>query len=63
MKPKWMSRLFPAMKKVVAKNQKQVLNEGDYHSGSEGYTPNTPYPETQYGSGFDRDADSNDLES
>lgn len=32
------------------------MNEGDYHSGPAGYSPNTPYPETQYGSGFDEDA-------
>lgn len=32
------------------------MNQGDYHSGPAGYTPNTPYPETQYGSGFDEDA-------
>ena len=25
------------------------LNEGDFHSGPEGYTPNTAYPETFYG--------------
>ena len=33
------------------------MNEGDYHSGPEGYSPNTPYSETQYGSGFDQEAD------
>lgn len=33
-----------------------VMNEGDFHSGPEGYTPNTAYPETQYGSNFDEDA-------
>ena len=33
------------------------MNEGDYHSGPEGYSPMTAYPETQYGSGFDEDAD------
>ncbi len=33
------------------------MNEGDYHSGPGGYSPNTAYPETQYGSGFDEDAD------
>lgn len=32
------------------------MNEGDYHSGPGGYSPNTAYPETQYGSGFDEDA-------
>ena len=37
-------------------SQSSQMNEGDYHSGPEGYSPNTPYPETQYGSGFDEDA-------
>lgn len=32
------------------------MNEGDYHSGPAGYSPNTSYPETQYGSGFDEGA-------
>jgi hypothetical protein len=27
------------------------MNEGDFHSGPEGYSPNTAYPETFYGSG------------
>jgi hypothetical protein len=31
------------------------MNEGDYRSGSEGYSPNTAYPDSQYGSlgGYD----------
>jgi hypothetical protein len=33
--------------------------EGNVHSGPHGYSPNTAYPETQYGSGFDPDADWN----
>lgn len=36
-------------------SQAQV-EEGDLHSGPSGYSPNTAYPETQYGSGFDEDA-------
>ena len=27
------------------------MNEGDLHSGPEGYSPNTAYPDTFYGSG------------
>jgi hypothetical protein len=27
------------------------MNEGDFHSGPEGYSPNTAYPDTFYGSG------------
>ena len=37
----------------------EVMNQGDYHSGPEGYSPNTAYPETQYGSNFDEEADWN----
>lgn len=32
------------------------MNEGDVHSGPHGYSPNTAYPDTEYGSGFDEDA-------
>jgi hypothetical protein len=34
-----------------------AMNEGDFHSGPAGYSANTPYSETQYGSGFDEEAD------
>lgn len=34
--------------------------EGNVHSGPYGYSPNTPYPETQYGSLFDPDAEWNE---
>jgi hypothetical protein len=27
------------------------MDQGDYHSGPEGYSPNTAYPDTYYGSG------------
>ena len=33
------------------------MDQGDYHSGPEGYSPNTAYPETQYGSMWDEDAE------
>lgn len=36
------------------------MNEGDYHSGPYGYSPNTAYPETQYGSMFDEESDWNE---
>jgi hypothetical protein len=39
------------------------MNEGDYHSGPHGYSPMTSYPETQYGSGFDPDAEWNHEEN
>ena len=38
------------------------MDQGDYHSGPEGYSPNTAYPETQYGSNFDEEADWNEDE-
>lgn len=33
------------------------MNEGDIHSGPYGYSPNTAYPQTQYGSLFNEDAE------
>jgi len=33
-----------------------AMNAGDIQSGPYVYSPNTPYAETQYGSGFDEDA-------
>ena len=38
------------------------MDEGDIHSGPHGYSPNTPYTETQYGSRFDEEADWNEEE-
>lgn len=29
----------------------ETMNEGDFHSGPAGYSPNTAYPDTFYGSG------------
>lgn len=39
-----------------------LMNEGDLHSGTHGYSANTPYPETQYGSGHNESADWHDEE-
>jgi len=36
-----------------------LMDQGDYHSGPYGYSPGTAYPETQYGSGFDEEAEWN----
>lgn len=36
------------------------MNEGDFHSGPEGYSPNTAYPETFYGSGGSDSFDGHD---
>ncbi len=35
-------------------NHPDGMNEGDFHSGPEGYEPNTAYPDTHYGE-FGRD--------
>jgi hypothetical protein len=40
----------------------EQMDEGDMHSGPEGYSANTAYPETQYGSMFDEEADWNEEE-
>lgn len=40
--------------------QAPEMNQGDFHSGPYGYSPNTAYPETQYGSTFDEDAEWNE---
>ena len=46
-----------------AKNRNSTgMDEGDYHSGPEGYSPNTAYPETQYGSMFDEESEWNEDE-
>jgi hypothetical protein len=37
-----------------------TMNEGDMHSGPHGYSPNTEYTETQYGSRFDEEAEWNE---
>ena len=36
-----------------------LMTDGDVHSGPDGYSPNTAYPETQYGNGFDEEAEWN----
>jgi hypothetical protein len=35
------------------------MNEGDFHSGPFGYSPNTAYPDTFYGSGGHDEGDFN----
>ena len=65
----WLRRLFgldrPVYKRTPTALPPQTqpdpfMDEGDYHSGPNGYSPNTAYPETQYGSNFDEDADWNE---
>ena len=50
----------PNQNKPQSPTDSTPMNEGDFHSGSEGYSPNTAYPETQYGSGFNEDAEWNE---
>lgn len=45
---------------TTRKTEQSLMDEGDYHSGPEGYSPNTAYPETQYGSMWDEEADWNE---
>ena len=65
-----MIRLYPTVMKDESQSvQRQPktktfppeeMDQGDYHSGPFGYSPNTAYPETQYGSMFDEEADWNE---
>jgi hypothetical protein len=64
---KWLKEIFnPSIPPVVERRPQSrpdnTMNEGDFHSGPYGYSPNTAYPETQYGSSFDEDADWNEGE-
>ena len=64
---KWLRELFmirraPQQPLVDRRVVDSPMDQGDYHSGPEGYSPNTAYPETQYGSMFDEDADWNEGE-
>lgn len=60
MKPVWLQKLFTTTTPKAKPEFVEQMNPGDYHSGSEGYSPNTAYPETQYGSMFDEDAEWNE---
>ena len=68
---KWLRELFsaspsgstpPTPRDHTRLRPQDPMDQGDYHSGPEGYSPNTAYPETQYGSMFDEDADWNEGE-
>lgn len=61
----WLKEIFnPSIPPVIEGRRHSrpdtIMDEGDLHSGSHGYSPNTAYPETQYGSNFDEDADWNE---
>jgi hypothetical protein len=66
---KWLKELFSpsvsssrptAPQDYTRLRPQDPMDQGDYHSGPYGYSPNTAYPETQYGSNFDEDADWNE---
>lgn len=48
---------FTAKKQAVLRATEELdgMDEGDYHSGIHGYSPNTAYPQAPYG--YDRDLD------
>lgn len=55
------ANLSPTAEASVSKQDSgsfQSMNQGDFHSGPGGYSPNTAYPDTFYGSGGSSD-DSN----
>lgn len=55
---RWIFGNLPTVQPRSSSSDRQIgMNEGDFHSGPAGYSPNTPYVETQYGSGFDEEAD------
>ena len=58
----WLRELFmirtaPQQSLVERRVVDSPMDHGDFHSGPEGYSPNTAYPETQYGSRFDEEAE------
>lgn len=58
----WLKNFFGLNTQGVVGQQPtdRFMNEGDLHSGPHGYSPNTEYQETQYGSRFDEDAEWNE---
>ena len=51
----WLNRILSYDPSVYrppeSKKKLESMNQGDMHSGPEGYSPNTAYPDTFYGSG------------
>lgn len=60
----WLSRVLnydPSVYRPPAHPPKAPeMDQGDFHSGPEGYSPNTAYPDTFYGSGGNQDFDGHD---
>ncbi len=57
---KWLLGLDQTKASMTKNGLVGGMNEGDFHSGPAGYSANTPYSETQYGSGFLEDAEWHD---
>ena len=60
--PPYSAPLTPTSTGYTRSRPQDPMDQGDYHSGPEGYSPNTAYRETQYGSMFDEEADWNEGE-
>lgn len=56
---KAISNPAPPQNYTPASDDIDGMNNGDYYNGPHGYSPMTGYPETQYGSGFNPDAEWN----
>lgn len=60
----WLNRILsydPSVyRRPISSPKKTGMNEGDMHSGPEGYSPNTSYPDTFYGSGGSDDQGQNE---
>jgi hypothetical protein len=60
----WLNRILSYDPSVYrppeAKKKPESMNQGDMHSGPDGYSPNTAYPDTFYGSGGSDDQGHNE---
>lgn len=60
----WLNRILSYDPSVYrppeSKRKPESMNQGDMHSGPEGYSPNTAYPDTFYGSGGSDDQGQNE---
>lgn len=55
----WNTTPVTTAQNTPASDEIDGMNNGDYYNGPHGYSPMTGYPETQYGSGFNPDAEWN----
>ena len=60
----WLNRILSYDPSVYrppeSKKKDECMNQGDMHSGPVGYSPNTAYPDTFYGSGESDDQGQNE---